>query len=77
MSVSLSLSLLYLFRLVISGGQLLRPLVLFDMIDMSEDIFGIEIYNFLVVSRDIALQLTRAAVLTLSLLSISQWTSYR
>ena len=29
MSVSLSLSLLYLFQLVISGGQLLRPLVLF------------------------------------------------
>ena len=28
MSVSLSLSLLYLFQLVISGGQLLRPLVL-------------------------------------------------
>ena len=29
MSVRLSLSLLYLFQLVISGGQLLRPLVLF------------------------------------------------
>ena len=29
-SVSLSASLLYLFQLVISGGQLLRPLVLFN-----------------------------------------------
>ena len=31
MSVSLSLSLLYLFQLVISGGQLLRPLVLLGL----------------------------------------------
>ena len=31
MSVNLSVSLLYLFQLVISGGQLLRPLVLLGL----------------------------------------------
>ena len=36
MSVSLSLSLLYFFQLVISGGQLLRPLVLFLVICILE-----------------------------------------